>query len=133
MPVSSRPPIHRFLPRELGPKPWGTELLIASSPDWTGKILTMRAGHKGGLQYHVQKHEAFHLVSGRAVVRYDAGDGVLTAVIMYPGETYQVPPGCVHQVEALEDSVFFEVSTPHFDDRVYAGTMYGLGPFGHAS
>lgn len=117
--------IERYAPRELGPKPWGQELLIAATPLYTGKILTMRAGHRGGLQYHVTKDEAFHLVSGSVQVRHDDGHGLIWT-LMHPGETYRIPPGAVHQVEAVEDSVLFEVSTPVFEDRVNVGATYGV-------
>lgn len=78
----------------------------------------MKSGGSGALQYHQMKDETFYLVSGRALVRYHDEAGELHTVPMYPGESYHVPPGAVHQVEALEDSIFFEASTPVFDDRV---------------
>lgn len=116
--------IEAFQPRELGPKPWGMELLVAHTPQYTGKVLWMHAGHRGGLQYHEQKDETFYLFSGRATVRAVAG-GLLTEIEMTPGMSFHIPPGTVHQVEAIEPCVFFEASTPHFDDRVNVGTQYG--------
>lgn len=110
--------IEAFEPRDLGPKPWGTELLVAETKDYIGKVLFMDAGGSGALQYHVTKDEAFYLLSGRAWVRYHDAHGRLCAVEMRPGMAYHVPPGAVHQVEAIEDCVFFEASTPVFDDRV---------------
>lgn len=111
--------LERFEPRELGPKAWGSELLIAHIPEvCTGKILTMRAGASGPLQYHCTKNESFHLVSGLAQVRHHDKSGALVTTLMKPGETYHVPPGTVHQVSALRECIFFEVSNPVFDDRV---------------
>lgn len=117
--------IERFKPREIPGKPWGQELLVAASSLYTGKVLTMKAGHRGGLQYHVTKDEAFYLVSGQVQVRHDDGHGLIWT-LMKPGESYRIPPGAVHQVEAIEDSVLFEVSTPVFDDRVNVGATYGV-------
>lgn len=125
------PSIETFAPRELGPKPWGSELLIACTPHYIGKILRMKGGHRGGLQYHITKEESFHLVSGACRVFFDAGKG-LESMVMQPGDTYHVPCGAVHQVEALEDSVLFEVSVPAFDDRVNVGAQYGVGERGDA-
>lgn len=128
-----KPTIEPFTPREIGPKPWGTELLIACTDHYIGKVLTMKAGHRGGLQYHVHKDETFYLVSGRALVTSDAGTG--TALItrpMFPGESYHIPPGAVHQVEAVTDCVFFEASTPHFEDRVNVGAEYGRADTGES-
>lgn len=125
------PTLEKFVPRRLGEKPWGEEWLIALTPLYLGKILKMKAGHRGGLQYHVTKEESFHLVSGSCRVFFDRGAGLEDAV-MRPGETYHVPCGAVHQVEALEDSVLFEVSVPAFDDRINVGAQYGVGARGDA-
>ena len=45
---------------------------------------------------------------------------------MHPGESYYIPPGAVHQVKAVTACVFFECSTPHYDDRVRVEQAYGL-------
>lgn len=113
------PTVKPFAPIELGPKPWGQELLIAHTPFYTGKVLSMRKGGTGALQHHVKKDETFHLYSGSVLVQYLNDDGENVFVEMKPGESYHVPPGAVHRVEALEDSVLFEASTPVFDDRVF--------------
>ena len=46
--------------------------------------------------------------------------------MMYPGESYHIQPGAVHQVEAIAECVFFEASTPHHDDRVRVEQQFGL-------
>ena len=112
------PVIEAFTPRKLGNKPWGEEWLVAHTPHYTGKVMLMRAGGTGALQYHVQKDEAFYLFSGLATVEYASEDGELHQIEMSPGMAFHIPPGAVHRVEAITDSVFFEASTPHFDDRV---------------
>lgn len=110
--------IERFTPRELGPKPWGRELLVAQTDQYIAKVMWMRAGTSGPLQYHERKDETFFLLSGRAQVRYKGPSGALVTVDMQPGEAYHVPPTAVHQVSAVEDCVFVEGSTPVFNDRV---------------
>ena len=125
------PSIERFAPRELGPKPGGTELLVASTDHYTGKVLMMHAGHRGGLQYHVAKDETFHLWSGRCLVRYEQ-DGQLVEAEMWPGESYHVPIGAIHQVIALEDSILFEASVPSVNDRVNVGEQFKQGEMGNA-
>lgn len=112
------PTVEPFYPTRLGPKDWGTELLVAHTPHYTGKVLYMHATGTGPLQYHQCKDETFHLLTGEAMVQYIDDDGVNNFVKMNAGESYHVPPGAVHRVEALTDCVFFEASTPHFDDRV---------------
>lgn len=120
-----RRPIERYIPQTLQ-RNWGAEVFVAETPHYLGKILRMRAGTKGGLQLHTEKDETFHLVSGSALVRSDDGTGVLMAVEMAPGESYHIPPGAAHQVEAITDCVFFEASTAHYDDRVRLEAEYGL-------
>jgi len=110
--------IEKFLPRDLGPKRWGRELLVAHTDTYIAKVLWMRAGTSGPLQYHERKDETFFLLSGKAQVRYQDAQGVLLTNLMLPGDAYHVPPTAVHQVSALEDCVFVEGSTPVFEDRV---------------
>lgn len=104
---------------------WGEEIIVAHTPAYLGKVLKMKAGTKGGLQYHREKMETFYLHEGEALVRCDT-DGRLTFRPMLPGMICHVPPGAVHQVSAVTDCVFFETSTPHFDDRVRVEEKYGL-------
>lgn len=117
--------IERYEPRTLE-RDWGTETFVAETPQYLGKVLKMKAGTKGGLQFHTEKDETFHLVSGTAIVRFDDGRGDICAVYMRPGESYHIPPGAPHQVEAMTDCVLFEASTPHYDDRVRVEEQYGL-------
>lgn len=106
-----------FEPRELGPKDWGIEQLVAHTPQYTGKVLTMRAGESGPLQYHEQKDETMHLWAGKAELTLES-NGVLYKRPLRAGQSFHVPPGTVHRVKAIKTCIFFEASTPHFDDRV---------------
>ena len=112
------PPIESFQPVTTI-QPWGTETLIASTPQYTGKLLFYKAGHAGGFQYHVEKDETFYLLSGRAHVYSVWNDGEsVNREFMMPGDSFHIPPGAPHHFEAIEDCVVFEVSTPHKNDRV---------------
>lgn len=122
--MTQRPSIQFVEPRDLGPREWGTETLIVETPQYIGKRLDMKAGSAGGLQYHARKDEAFLLVEGVAIVDYDSG-GHLTSLEMRPGVMVHVPPGSPHRVRAITDCVFYEWSTPHFNDRVRVETEYG--------
>lgn len=107
------PFVEAFQPRELGPKPWGRELLVAQTDKYIGKVLYMEAGKGGAYQYHESKDETMHLLSGEAVLRTEEGYRRMLA-----GMSYHVPPGAYHQVTAVTDCVFVEASTPVFEDRV---------------
>ena len=114
------------MPYEIPGKPWGDELVVIETEHYLGKVLRMKAGHRGGLQYHARKDEAFHLFRGRAWVRFDDGTGQLAQRLMSAGQTFHIPPGCVHQVLADTDCILFECSLPVFDDRVNVAEHYGV-------
>ena len=111
------PPIEQFYPIETL-QPWGTETLIAETPQYTGKVLFYKAGCAGGFQYHVEKDETFYLHSGRAMVFHVTAAGSLCRELMFAGESWRIPAGAPHKFVAIEDCVVFEVSTPHKHDRV---------------
>lgn len=119
--------IYPSLPQSI-PKSWGTEILLAHAPGlYTLKLLDRRAtGARGGLQFHQYKHEAFHLLSGEADVYFVDELGVLRVHRMVPGETFVVPPGAIHSVQTIGDSVMVEASTPVFDDRVNVEGQYDI-------
>ncbi|WP_419939812.1 cupin [Candidatus Palauibacter sp.] len=101
-------------------KPWGREVWYAHTDRYAGKILEVKAGHILSLQKHLVKHETMLLQAGR--VRFTLNDEVFEWL---PGEIVSIPPGNVHRMEALEDSVILEVSTPELDDLVRLEDRYG--------
>jgi quercetin dioxygenase-like cupin family protein len=120
------PQVKVLLPRDMGERTWGQELLVADTPHYIGKVLEMRAGEAGGLQKHVEKDETSYLLSGEAWLYTDTGDGKLSRFKIVQGASIHIPPGAVHKVEAITDCLFFEASTPHFNDRIRLEEEYGL-------
>jgi len=123
--MSELPQVKIQLPRDMGDRVWGDELLVIDTPHYIGKLMHMRAGHAGGLQKHVEKDEASYLHSGEAWVYTDTGNGELTRFRWSQGSALHIPPGSVHKVEAITDCVIMECSTPHFNDRVRLEEQYG--------
>lgn len=119
------PQVRVQLPKDMGDRTWGTELLVIDTPQYIGKLMSMRAGCAGGLQKHVEKDEASYLFSGEAWVYTDTGDGTLSRFKWLAGSAIHIPPGSVHKVEAITDCVVFEASTPHFNDRIRLEEQYG--------
>lgn len=107
---------------------WGEEIIFAGMSRYLGKILRMKAGAKGGLQYHAHKVETFYLLEGTAIVRSESEDGQLVSETITGGrsQAYHIPAGAVHQVEAVTDCVIIEASTAHYDDRVRCEAEFGL-------
>ena len=106
-------------------KPWGYELLWATTDVYCGKLLFVRAGEELSLQFHRQKDETIYVHQGR--VRFEIGEeeGALAADVVGPGAAFHLRPGTVHRLRALEDSLLLEVSTSHLDDVVRLEDRYG--------
>jgi mannose-6-phosphate isomerase len=118
---------HRVEPRRVE-KPWGWELVWAETEAYVGKLLFVRAGEALSLQYHEVKDEAWLVRDGHARLELgDAGegDGRLETVEIREGDALHFPPGTLHRVTALEDTLIVEVSTPHLDDVVRVQDRYG--------
>jgi mannose-6-phosphate isomerase-like protein (cupin superfamily) len=114
--------------QSVGERPWGSEDLIGLvSNKFSVKRLKIKAGNKGGLQFHRLKDEVAIMISGKMLIRYDLGDKVLRERIVEAGAVVHFPPGLVHQEEAMTDCEIIEASTPHFNDRVRVEESYGLG------
>ena len=113
----SNPPVTE--PR-IVPKPWGREVWYAHEERYAGKVLEVTKGHALSLQKHERKMETMYLQSGRLLYHFNGVD-----FEMEPGETITVRPGDVHRIEALEDAVILEVSTPELDDVIRLEDRYG--------
>src|SRR5260221_12602709 len=95
-----RKPVH------IAPKGWGREIWIANNPLYCGKILEIRKGKRCSLHYHKLKTESFYLRVGKLRVRVKKSpDSTTTEEFeLSEGDCMDVPPGLVHQMEALEDA-----------------------------
>jgi len=109
------------------PKPWGEERWLAHTDRYAGKLLVLKKGHRLSLQYHERKHETQYVDYGR--IKYTLGSvdrpDEYRELIAEAGTTVMLPPGAIHRMEALEDSRFFEVSTPELTDVVRLDDDYG--------
>lgn len=101
-------------------KPWGREIWYAHTERYAGKILEVRKGHALSLQKHQVKHETLFLQAGR--MRFTLVDEEFEWL---PGTAVEIAPGAVHRLEAVEDSVVLEVSTPQLEDVVRLEDRYG--------
>lgn len=116
---------------KIGKRNWGSEELIALiSKKISLKLIKIKKGKKGGLQYHHKKEECGYILSGKLLIRYDNGFGKLNQKIIKKGDTFYFPKGSVHQEEAISDVQIIEASTPYFNDRVRVEEKYGLSSNG---
>jgi mannose-6-phosphate isomerase-like protein (cupin superfamily) len=115
---------YAFTPRRVE-KPWGYELVWAEAEQYVGKLLFVRAGQALSLQYHEIKDESWLVQQGRASLELGSVGGELATVEIGPGDAFRYPPGTVHRITAIEDTLILEVSTPHLDDVVRLDDRYG--------
>ncbi|MFO0929406.1 MAG: cupin domain-containing protein [Gemmataceae bacterium] len=103
-------PLHRV------EKGWGYELWVVND-DYCGKLLHFRHGKRCSWHYHRVKDEVFYLHAGRLLVRFGFTDDLAAAssVVLMPRVSFRVPTGLRHQMEALEESDLYELSTHHDD------------------
>lgn len=110
---------------EIKTKPWGREVWFGHTDRYAGKILEVKKGHRLSLQIHKQKMETQYVYSGRIKLWVGSEENDLKEVILEPGQKYDIMPGTIHRVEALEDSEIFEVSTPELNDITKLADDYG--------
>lgn len=122
----------RFLKTKQIKRTWGLEKILTDTDKYLGKINFYKAGFAGGLQYHTEKDETFHILSGEGWLDYDIGSGnrELIRIKIYPGDTIHIPPLTVHRIEAITDLTGIEFSTVHFEDRVRVEERYGVEVIG---
>ncbi|MDA9077519.1 cupin domain-containing protein [Candidatus Pelagibacter sp.] len=113
--------------KSIGKRDWGKEDLLVLIPKLLSlKLLFIKKGRKGSLQYHHKKNECGHLIEGKLKIKYDDGAGILKQKILSKGSSFHFPPGLVHQEIALSDCKILEASSPHFNDRVRVEKKYGF-------
>ena len=105
-------------------KPWGYELIWARTDRYAAKILHLNAGHVLSCQYHNVKDETMHVLKGELILRLGQ-DQDLVERRFAAGESVHIPPGLVHQIEAVVDTDVLEASTPELDDLVRLSDRYG--------
>jgi mannose-6-phosphate isomerase len=107
-------------------KPWGHELIWAHTDRYVGKILHVKQGHLLSIQYHHQKDETMHVLSGELILRTWATEGgPATERAFKAGDSVHIPAPTIHQIEAVVDSDVLEASTPELDDLVRITDRYG--------
>ncbi len=82
------------------------------------KKLYIKAGTRTSLQYHVNKLETNHLISGEAEGWQENAKGEMEKSIFTAGDSWTIPCGTKHRVVAVTDIVMLEASTPEVDDVV---------------
>jgi mannose-6-phosphate isomerase-like protein (cupin superfamily) len=99
-------------------KPWGREEVVEINDRYMVKKLTMWAGHRCSLQYHNNKKETIYVLSGVLKIIQGTHEDSLEDKLYRAGDAITIPPGVIHRMEGVEDTVYLEASTPEMDDVV---------------
>ena len=115
------------LKKSVGKRNWGKEILLVLIPKFlTLKLLIIKKGSKGGLQYHNKKNECGYILSGKLKFIFQNKKGKLTKKILKKGDVFHIPPHSIHQEEAITECKIIEASSSHFNDRVRVEKMFNL-------
>lgn len=108
-------------------KPWGYEKWLAKNEKYCLKEIKLYKGCMTSLQYHNIKRETTYIHEGLAKVTLKrAGEKNYTVIEnVGPGAILDLPAGDIHRIEAIEDVLMFEASTPETDDVVRLEDSYG--------
>jgi ADP-L-glycero-D-manno-heptose 6-epimerase len=112
-------------PVDVVPKGWGKEIVFVNNSEYCGKILCFEAGKKFSMHYHLDKKETWYVSKGRFLMHWiQPTTGTLYSEYLTTGDVITNERGEPHQVQALEASELFEVSTHHCDHdsfRIWRG------------
>jgi mannose-6-phosphate isomerase-like protein (cupin superfamily) len=97
-------------------KPWGAEKVLVNNGRYVIKKIFVKEGHRLSLQYHKAKDETLLVWKGKVMLGTD---------IKGVGTIINIPHNTHHRIEALKDTVIYEVSTPELDDVVRLEDDYG--------
>lgn len=104
-------------------RPWGRFRRFTQNEPCTVKIISVVAGSSLSLQYHGERSEFWHILSGHPKITI--GEIVTEAK---PGDEFTVPVKAVHQIEAPEGDVeVLEIAFGNFreDDITRLKDNYG--------
>lgn len=101
-------------------KGWGKEIWFVNNDEYCGKILCFDKGKKFSMHYHVEKKETWYIAKGKFLFSWICPQkGIVYNEYLNVGDVITNERGEAHQMEALEDSEIFEVSTFHKDSDSY--------------
>ncbi len=94
-------------------RPWGEFRQYVLNEPVTVKTIVVKKGGILSLQYHDQRSEFWHIISGHPEITI--GDNILHG---HPGDEFEIPLKTKHRINAKADDVeFLEIAFGHFDEN----------------
>lgn len=122
--LTSRSAARRVDPQTVA-KPWGREVIFAATDRFAGKLLEIRAGERLSMHFHRDKHEMLLVLRGAVRIVTGEDSAGLERHDLAAGQAFELPPGTVHRIEAAQDSLLVEASSPEIEDVVRLSDDYG--------
>jgi len=105
-------------------KPWGHEIIWASTNNYVGKEIFIKKGHRLSKQYHREKEETIYILDGSLTL--ELGEPIESVAKLTKGTSFHLQPGTIHRMIAdINDVKLCEVSTPQIADIVRLQDDYG--------
>lgn len=99
--------------RHIETRPWGSFERFVLNQKVTVKIVSVRPEQRISLQFHKNRSELWHLVSGNAVAVLDGKE-----IVMEVGDQLEVPVRAVHRLIGGKDgAVILEIAQGEFDEE----------------
>ena len=92
-------------------KPWGYEKILILTEKYLTKELYVKEGYQTSFHYHKQKDETMYIISGGGYIEFEDRKEYFTK-----NDSIRIKPNVKHTIVATENTVLYEVSTPHPDD-----------------
>lgn len=84
---------------------WGEVLFVHRDQLCTVKLLTFYPGDRTSTHYHLYRKEKLFILEGTFILRtINQQTGVVIERRMVQGYQYEIPSGCIHQVQAIQGS-----------------------------
>ena len=93
-------------------RPWGKFERFTMNEKCTVKIITVKKGEAFSLQYHNNRDEFWHILSGVGIVTLGEEKKEAKA-----GDEYMISKGTHHRMEATEEVKFLEIAFGEFDEN----------------
>jgi len=103
----------------------GREEILEHNEQYMLKRLTMHAAHMCSIQYHNAKPRLSMCCRCFEDLYREIADA-LEAVVLHPDQSLTIKPLVVHRMEAVEECIYLESSTPELDDTVRLQDIYGV-------
>jgi mannose-6-phosphate isomerase-like protein (cupin superfamily) len=94
-------------------KSWGAERIWITNERYTSKFMDFKKDSKFSMHFHVQKDEAWYVLSGKfnlKVINTDNSEVIERELNV--GDVWRNIPLLPHQLTCLEEGTILEVSTP---------------------